>query len=251
MKGTMSIKKLFCKQCQTMGFDPLPASKAFTLAEILMVILVVATIALMTIPNLIVNSQKTQTVTKLKKSYSLISEVFQRSTADNGMPPNWDLGTTYDQANNIRVMETYIIPYLTVAQNCGFTNTGSCKRHARYYLNNNSFNLLGYQIMLKDGTILLLNLDGGSSLGLPPRYIQIYLDLNGYKKPNIVGKDIFALTFDTTQNRLQFWGQVYSRASLLNNETFGCSKTGNLKSGSYCGALILKDGWKIANDYPW
>jgi len=44
-------------------------------------------------------------------------------------------------------------------------------------------------------------------------------------------------------------GSGYDR-NTLKTSGYPCAKSGSL-TGSYCGALILLDGWKIADDYPW
>lgn len=50
-------------------------TKAFTLAEVLIVLVTIGIIAAITIPNLINNYQKTQYVTKLKKAYANFNRV--------------------------------------------------------------------------------------------------------------------------------------------------------------------------------
>ena len=46
------------------------------------------------------------------------------------------------------------------------------------------------------------------------------------------------------------YGQGRSRTELKSGQK-GCSKTATDIAGTYCGALIMHDGWKIAPDYPW
>ena len=63
---------------------------------------------------------------------------------------------------------------------------------------------------------------------------------------------------------IRFWGQTdwWGRGELTGNNItentpnaggYGCSKDNKYGyySGFYCGALILFDGWKISDDYPW
>ena len=46
------------------------------------------------------------------------------------------------------------------------------------------------------------------------------------------------------------YGQGKDKTSLTPGY-YGCSKTATDLAGTYCGALILHDNWKIAPDYPW
>ena len=61
----------------------LPKS-AFTLAEILIVIGVIGIVAAMTIPNLILSVEDKETVARVKKIYSNLSDAYGRSVAKYG-----------------------------------------------------------------------------------------------------------------------------------------------------------------------
>lgn len=225
---------------------------AFTLAEVLIVVGIIGIIAEFTIPNLIVNYQKEQTATQLKKAYSEISQVFLSSTAENGFPQTWDWGTTYTEDANTKFIETYILPHFFVVQNCGFNTTGSCTRGKKYYLNKSVSDFPGYQIKLKDGTVLNIWLDGNSSGGMPPNLLEFFIDLNGEKPPNTWGKDIFIIIFKKNISNTMFFGYESNRDTLKTNSTWGCNKSSSsYKAGIYCGALIMYDGWQIKDDYPW
>ena len=82
-----------------------------------------------------------------------------------------------------------------------------------------------------------------------------YTDINGDKKPNISGKDIFQVLYylvsstPTLNGKFIPTGYEYTREELLN--TSGACNRQGLKAGNRCMALIMKDGWRIADDYPW
>ncbi len=104
-----------------------------------------------------------------------------------------------------------------------------------------------------------------------------YIDINGHKKPNRLGKDIFPFVFSwgeggayvqgnaCTQNYigcypygLQCKSIKVSRDDLINgimlqtDNNFNCKKGSNMTyAGGYCGALIVQDNWQIKKDYPW
>ena len=72
---------------------------AFTLAEVLITLGIIGIVAAMTLPALIQNYQKKQTVSQLKKAYSVISQALVSSQYDNGDMTEWNLmnlGTTDD-----------------------------------------------------------------------------------------------------------------------------------------------------------
>jgi hypothetical protein len=83
--------------------------------------------------------------------------------------------------------------------------------------------------------------------------MSVYIDINGEKSPNTVGKDIFRLGLGYGVDAPKGGGGHTSREELLNgntnNLTYGCNNTGG--NGMYCMSLIQYDGWEIAPDYPW
>lgn len=102
-----------------------------------------------------------------------------------------------------------------------------------------------------------------------------FIDLNGAKKPNILGKDIFNFQLYSTRSSskgpnvgLRAQG-MYRRDEETNmlvpnsrddiitgnystDTTAGsCSKTGIRNQGLTCATLIMVDNWEIKDDYPW
>ena len=57
---------------------------AFTLAEVLITLGIIGVVAALTLPSVIQNYKKQVTVTQLKKAYSVLGQVVQKSIADNG-----------------------------------------------------------------------------------------------------------------------------------------------------------------------
>ena len=69
--------------------------KGFTLAEVLITLGIIGIVAAMTLPSLINNYKKRETVEKLKTTYSLISNAMERAKADYGLEyKDWQ-GSTY------------------------------------------------------------------------------------------------------------------------------------------------------------
>jgi len=69
---------------------------AFTLAEVLITLGIIGVVAALTMPSLITNYQKKQTVVRLQKAYSALSQAVKLSQAQNGdvQDWNWDYGPT-------------------------------------------------------------------------------------------------------------------------------------------------------------
>ena len=109
---------------------------------------------------------------------------------------------------------------------------------------------------LSDGTCFMLSLLYDNNL-----WNYIFYDINGDKKPNILGRDIFV--FDFGRNRGYKFGfemgfipdssnRSNFRDEMLSISRTACSKTdGWDRYNSFsCGALIQYDGWEIKDDYP-
>ncbi len=219
---------------------------AFTIAEIIIVIGIIGIIAQITIPDLVANYQKAQTVTQLKEAYSLINQALTQSAMEQGADVSSlaaydnDLMTTESrEAITTNFVKTNIIPYVKINRDCGYDRTGGCS-----YLSSGTWSW-NYMIHLANGTSLgfVPNNDGTKWQNM-----LISVDLNAMKNPNKMGKDIFALETVGGINHCRFRAEGHARTLLINDVNYGCNKSAN---GIFCGALIQQDGWKISDDYPW
>ena len=62
----------------------------FTLAEVLITLGIVGVVAALTLPVLIGNYKKAQTISKLKVAYTLINDAFKLAVVDYGDMKTWD-----------------------------------------------------------------------------------------------------------------------------------------------------------------
>ena len=84
---------------------------------------------------------------------------------------------------------------------------------------------------------------------------QVWVDINGDKKPNKEGRDIF-LYYYTIKNSSsphlegKFIPEGYGddRDTMLEAGNWKCHKNSD---GCRCAAVIMVDGWQIKDDYPW
>lgn len=234
---------------------------AFTLAEVLITLGIIGVVAAMTMPALVANYQKTVTVNRLKKAYSVMSNAFVTSQDENGDMNTWgmnNIGSVSDGYENVipPFLQNYVIKYLDVSIDCGL----KCERQKnvkRYWLNGNEwswYSVFEYVIYLKDGTIVSFMVDNNSKQWM---IVRLYVDINGDARPNVCGKDIFTFKLDMDgKSALNMSGvtevtQSKKRSTLLGTCRECCNKNAGDYAGDFCAGLIQYDGWKIKNDYPW
>ena len=237
-------------------------NKAFTLAEVLIVLGIIGVVTAMTIPNLIKNYQKQVTVNRLKSAYSTLYQALRMSQVDNGNVEQWDqLSEIASYEIQKRFVEKYFLPYMKNVKIC--ENKNECFAEKTYYLDGTETSLVATGqhpvfLVLSNGTTIKIMSRKGYYI------IDIVIDINGKAKPNIYGKDIFLLLVryradglegywgpDQKVGELYFQGQGLSIDKLKSTGPYPCSKSEGSGRGSYCGALIMQSGWKIPDDYPW
>lgn len=227
------------------------------MAEVLITLGIIGVVAAITLPALNLKTQKKEISKRLAKTYSTLSQAMQRSQAEHGDIVYWGFDSIYGSENtpNNRmefvssIVEKYFLPHLDIAKNYGYTSLKKAGLGDSYnYKNGNTYmstSGLFYIIALKDSTILMFGINGNSESYTDP---LIFVDINGSKKPNIVGRDLFLFEIKVKQNKFKtFQSGAYKRDILLEK----CSKNGGDYDNLYCGALIEMDGWEIKDDYPW
>ena len=215
--------------------------KGFTLAEVLITLGIIGVVAAMTIPTLIAKYEKQQTLSHLKKVYSTMAQAFTLSQVENGEFSRWNLNSTSNPKDYVM---TYWVPYLKVSKFCDtYSDCGYDKMRPFVHIDGTvssedvtSPDSIRYAIVLSDGTMV--------SFRIPPTSVnngngtaKITIDLNGYKGPNMSGKDYF--WFEIKNNKL----------APFENGTDDCNN--EVKGGATCFAKIVNDGWQIKDDYPW
>ncbi len=234
----------------------------FTLAEVLITLGIIGVVAALTMPTLIKNYQKHETVNRLKETYSILYQAVRMSETENGLLETWEIPNTYYNANTYTYGKAfftqYLKPYLKVAKECKYLSN-ECWADKYTWANGVADDTYFPSSKNKTYGMVLAN---GSVIGFWPRgsFCEIYVDLNGKKGPNKIGKDVFDIVIAKTPRNDSFgnfnksgvymYGQGIQRTVLTSGE-LGCSKTATTYVGSYCGALIIHDGWKIEKYYPW
>jgi prepilin-type N-terminal cleavage/methylation domain-containing protein len=168
--------------------------KGFTLAEILITLLIIGVIASIVIPSLIADTQNAEYKTAWKKAFADFSQVHKRVVSDNAS----SIAGAFSSDDTMR--DAYIT-FLNTTKLC---NSGSSKGicwhndGTFYYLNGTAASGEDLNIasgaILTNGSLVRFECRGcGSSYGIAPFCGDIQIDINGFKKPNKFGKDIYQL----------------------------------------------------------
>ena len=215
---------------------------AFTLAEVLITLGIIGVVAALTMPSIVANYKKQETVSRLKKAYTIANQTFMMSQLDNGEYDTWDT-----RISGVEYINKYFLPYFNVVkvcenpQDCGYSSTRPFKN-----LNAEQNNTM---TLAKDRRIPFLTADGivyiFSTLSGDEMLTDhnLYIDINSGKGPNMFGKDVFTFKRLNEKGILPV-GYELTDAEIKQN----CSKTAT--SGTACAAKIMRDGWQILDDYP-
>ena len=200
----------------------------------MIVIVVIGVISAITISSLIQNTQKQEYVSKLKKTYSTLSQVTNQIIAEEGSPKGDDSWLT-----NVDDLYGMYKKYLNDAKDCG--SSSGCLTADKYlFLNGKeeaSFNssTTYRKLVLADGVQLLFayrsyncnNTEQGSYNVCG----SIMVDINGHKGPNKRGLDNFA--FVLKENGL------YPRGCDNEDESECQDRT---QKGRGCACRVLREG---------
>ena len=189
---------------------------AFTLAEVLITLGIIGVVAALTIPSLINYAFEREAVSALKKNYSVLSDAVTKWQMDNDCLGDSyacpEYGASYE--NNAVGVARGIAPYLKYTQvyhgpseavgkaiswlpDTAYLISGVTMSYANWLTllpDKNQIQYgMGSYFLLTDGTTLILT-------GAHHLYFFI-IDINGPKKPNRIGKDIFIASIWTPNHK--------------------------------------------------
>lgn len=174
-------------------------------------LVIIGLVAAITIPTVVNNYQEKQTVVKLKKIYSVLSQAYLYSVADG------DPITNYSKNNDSELSKLLFErfkPYLKISKECGYgyMNTNCMPQQYKAFDESAEYTVFGeestkYLINLADGASIAFYgynsdnfLPDQSSVYYPPNsklYGTIYYDINGNSEPNTFGRDLFQFALIT------------------------------------------------------
>ena len=220
---------------------------AFTLAEVLITLGIIGIVAAMTLPSVIVNYQKQEALTRLKKSYTTVANALVTAVSEHGDVDTWN----WDEPESI--IKNYLAPNWTGIE----IYNGDCRYGTCYCMNKDpnrnqpavgkygSYDWPGGQGItspMPSRVPSVLFMDG--SCVIFGKYFEqntVWIDINGtYKGDNKVGKDLFTFIIDK-KGKLTEWNSYGWCEEGFNNQPSA--------SGLNCGSKIIQDSWQIT--YPW
>jgi prepilin-type N-terminal cleavage/methylation domain-containing protein len=215
----------------------------FTLAEVLITLLIIGVVASLVIPNLINDSQNEELSVLLKKNYSAFADAARLMMIDNGGNLAGKFAGSSDMLNQFG-------QYITFTKKCN-VNAQGC-----YFEGNNSWKILSggggwfsfsnyYSAVTNQGASLRMALadtecehDRGAGSLAEHTCGWMTIDVNGFKAPNIMGRDLF--TFWITKTGV--YPNGIPNDDYDNMDAF-CNKMSTSQySGISCAAKILGGG---------
>lgn len=183
---------------------------AFSLAELIIAIGVIGVVAAITIPMLMINIEKTQTVSKFKEVNSMLEKTMQQIKYDcSGDVFNCitNTGAANDDSASRQELVNLFKPKFKLAKDCTDGTTTGCFGSAQYRALDGSYSstyvydsapwYANARFTLANGATMALDWDG-----YPPFYFIIAIDLNGAKEPNQLGKDTFYYYYNQPKKML-------------------------------------------------
>ena len=220
---------------------------AFTLAEVLITLAIIGIVAAMTIPTLVSNIQERQFHAKWKECYAILNSSFKAVVANN---PRLIVSNAGVNAMTVDFMDL-LLENVRVVDSCGWSRTYDnklCDNYSNWPKANvhykwsaisasstelrykslaggniNSYDVQGKAALLSNGAALYF---GSSGSGL-----IILVDVNNYLNgPNVLGKDVYVITFMRASNQKNVYIEELKFAPLGMPGTYGAS---NPQYGSY------------------
>lgn len=211
--------------------DKFHLKKAFTLAEVLLTIAIIGVVAVITVPVISQATGRQEYVAKLKKAHSVLGQTLIKIAIQEGLPVG-DYSFIRDDGNS----EFFDI-FTRVVDPIKICNEGEmgCIYSPLTQLNglNTSF-LIPLSLVTKDGMAFGWNKDECAEKGLSfddeENCVGCFIvDINGHRKPNRLGYDVFFFTVVD--------GKGLVPAGKGNNSA-DCFRT---DKGVTCAAKVIKD----------
>ena len=214
-------------------------SAAFTLAEVLVTLGIIGVVSAMTVPTLMQNYQRQSYVTQLHKVYNELTQAAVQYQNDKNAVDLKEAGLTSQAA-----AEEFIESNFKIVQNCGTNKTPCFANTYRKIANsqNIGWNSNRTNYVLASGATLGVGYNPLSSDCL----LELYVDTNGTKGPNIAGRDLWALFLYKDGSVDDFSGDPPPLTTAQRETVFTTSCTSdNANSWNGCFGKILNDNWQM------
>ena len=232
--------------------------KAFTMAEVLITLGILGVVIAMTLPALIHKYDITATETRLKKFYSTFNQALLLSSLKNGPYESWQYWNddiTDEEGNKVNQQEAnknsfdlYLAPYFKIYKVEKLKYSAGSFAGEEFYM-----------YYLADGSAFAFVRHENRDLTFYPRNPEKCLRMEEQGQ-SVSGVCAFRFAFYPLY-KTAAWKYHYKKGlepqlynwdgnteSLYNDAERGCAVIES--SGSYCTAIIQRNGWKVPKDYP-
>lgn len=231
--------------------------KAFTLAEVLITLGIIGIVAAMTLPTLVAKYKKIETVTKLKKFYTVMSQATNIAIAQNGPMENWDGFTSHHNGTEMeKWFDKYLKPNLKITNKWIDRDDETGKELLFVSFGDGSImSLTNWAASTPD-----IDEDTGSDNNHSNENYNGLIHANYYtnakatkkeNRKNCINKFAF-LFYNPLKKQYAFFPYAYTANTpdKYNREFFLNQAKKNDGGGQYCSIIIMYDGWEIKDDYP-
>ena len=216
---------------------------AFTLSEVLITLGIIGVVSTLTLPNLTNSYRRNVAMTKIEKGYAQLAQAYEQSLEDNGTADMEIPDSHYsDSYASTAYFYKHWKPYLKspilckTYRECGYSSGSAGEIHDKtgdtiYSLYESGGKDRHAVFMTNEGIVYIISISG----------YYIYMDINGGKSPNVLGKDVFRLEiseqdgimpdgYDSDETKEQLKAECYDNG-------YGCLE------------YFRRNGWEAPSDY--
>lgn len=227
--------------------------KAFTLAEVLITLAIIGIVAAMTLPSLTAKYQQKEFTAGLKKFYSQLSQALLKLQADNEE-------LTYEHSTGMKLIEDNF----KIIKKCSDGALYPCVSETYTKLSGRNVSLNKVNASPSSRQCYIIASGAGvcvfDSLENTSVTTQIAFDVNGIKKPNVAGRDMFLMYIyknrkiddlktisaeDDNESSGDWRGVNKPPTSEEREEMFNKQCFSNSAGFHGCFGKILNDGWEM------
>ncbi|CDE88686.1 TPA: prepilin-type N-terminal cleavage/methylation domain-containing protein [Candidatus Gastranaerophilales bacterium HUM_20] len=160
--------------------------KAFTMAEVLVTLGIIGIVSAMTVPTFLQNHQRKSYVTQIHKIYNEMQQAALQYMTNRNAVNLIEAGLITD----INAVDTFMKTYFRVIKECGENPVDNgCVAQGYKKLTGKTITPFNVSVdyrsyVIASGAVIALFNEGD--------HLQVHVDINGQKGPNIAGRDLFA-----------------------------------------------------------
>ena len=249
--------------------------KAFTLSELLITISIIGVVAAITIPAMMRDIIKSNLEVGARESYALLNNVLKKINVDYQCDNDLICTTVFTSGKNSADLAFEFKKYIKVVNDCGLTTNQNCWPDAtndnfdgtgassnmnasNYYYKFISTNNVAYAFHsyggAGGGNFDCANNGSTGALGTNSFMSLvcgvIVVDVNGYKKPNMKGKDTFTFYITNGKGPLVYPSggiddNIGGSSNYWNYNNGDFCKKGTSTDGKYCTGRLMDKNWQM------